>query len=131
MKAKIYSIQAYLNSKVHGYFCIRFIAFMFIFTNYFFKRVKKNKKLHFYICIKWKAFIKVNTDILLVCKVGSVYITQKLYPELNISGQFSIGRASVIRDYFIKEIHEKEKLSKNLGKCVKGLNYIDKIISYS
>ena len=56
--------------------------------------------------------------------------TRNMYPNLNANipndQQFRLNKINEIKDYFIAEIKESEKMSKNLSKCIASFQYFDK-----
>ena len=71
-------------------------------------------------------------------KIGWVQLSC-IYPDLNAiplsanipnDQQFRLNKTNEIKDYFIAEIRERERMSKNLGKYIASFEYLNKSIIF-
>ena len=111
----IYWLQAY-DSITHGYFCIRFIDFMFegkwliYFTNLFSpSNFRDNDKVILNNFLNWN---KYKNDW------NTYSYIMNMYPQLDNAMQISLDKINEIKDYFIDEIFERETMNKRFSKYV-------------
>ena len=64
----------------------------------------------------------------------NLHKTPNMYPMLSANTsndqQFRLNKVNEMKYYFIAEIREKERMSKNLSKYIASFEYIDKSLFY-
>lgn len=57
-----------------------------------------------------------------------VHETNNIYPQLENAMEFRLNKIDKIKDLFIEEINEREKVSKRLKKILSIINYFDELL---
>ena len=57
-----------------------------------------------------------------------VHETNNIYPQLENAMEFRLNKIDNIKDLFIEEINEREKVSKRLKKILSIINYFDELL---